>query len=96
MTTKPPETSQTTQANCWCGAIVKATTRPCPCGGRITVTEHGDCGMVITGPHSQDCTHVADNIDACATCGHNTQQCGGNNIFSERQDSCKCRTPAQP
>ena len=91
MTTKPPETSQTTQANCWCGAIVEATIRPCPCGGGIKVTEHEDCGMVINGPHAQGCTYVADNIDRCATCGQDTEHCGGNSIFSKRQDSCRRR-----
>ncbi len=95
MNAKATETGQPTQATCWCGAIVHATTRACPCGGGFTVTEHENCGMVISGAHAQSCTYIADNIDTCATCGRDTEHCGGNSIFSNQQEPSRCRTPAR-
>ena len=95
MNAKATETGQPTQATCWCGAIVHAATRACPCGGGFTVTEHENCGMVISGAHAQSCTYIADNIDTCATCGRDTEYCGGSSIFSNQQEPSRCRMPAR-
>ena len=93
MTDMPTELNRSTgtiQATCWCGAKVEATTMPCPCGGGITITEHPGCGTTISGGHSQGCTYITDNID---TCGGDTEICGGNNIFTKRDDSRRCHLP---
>ena len=88
---QPVNPTGTVQATCWCGEVIEATTMQCLCGGGITVLEHPGCGTTISGAHTQGCTYIADNIDVCVSCGRDTENCGGSNIFnsSKRENNCE-------